>query len=130
MARAAPIEWWQPRTLRVAMNLRGDFRPNLREGDWTCPAPRRRSGRIMFSKETIRRFGIERRQSRIEAETRPAVGTEDRVCPAHIDVDVRVVLRWGHADALEFPHPDADFGDAAVVPELRMAAVGHRLSSL
>ena len=36
----------------------------------------------------------------------------------------------GHADALEFPHPDADFRDAAVVPELRMAAVGHRLSPL
>ena len=33
---------------------------------------------------------------------------------AHIDVDVRVVLRRGHADALEFPHPDADFQDAAV----------------
>jgi hypothetical protein len=91
-------------------------------------APRLRSGRVMFSKETVRRFDIERRQSRIEAETRPAVGTVDRVRPAHIDVDVRVVLRWGHADALELPHPDADFGDAAVVPELRMAAVGHRLS--
>src|SRR6202048_2784808 len=30
--------------------------------------------------------------------------------------------RWGHANALEFPHPDADFGDAAVVSELRIAA--------
>ena len=27
------------------------------------------------------------------------------------------VLRRGHADAPEFPHPDADFGNAAVVPE-------------
>jgi hypothetical protein len=26
-----------------------------------------------------------------------------------------VVLRRGHADALEFPHPDADFRDAASV---------------
>src|SRR5271163_1873416 len=120
----------QPRTLCVSMNQRGDIRPNLREGDWTCPAPRLRSGRVMFSKKTVRRFGIERRQSRIEAETRPAVGTEDRVRPAHIDVDVRVVLRWGHADALEFSHPDADLRDAAVVPELRMAAVRHRLSPL
>ena len=73
---------------------------------------------------------IERRQSRIQAETRHAVGTVDRVRPAHIDVDVRVVLWWGHADALEFPHPDADFKNAAVVPELRMAAPGHRLSPL
>jgi hypothetical protein len=29
------------------------------------------------------------------------------------------VLRRGHADALEFPHSDADFGNAAVVPELQ-----------
>jgi hypothetical protein len=84
----------------------------------------------MVIKDTVRRVGIERCQSRIEAEPRPAVGTEDRVRPAHIDVDVRVVLRWGHADALEFPDPDADFRNAAVVPELRMAAVGHRLSPL
>src|SRR3984893_17696210 len=34
-------------------------------------------------------------------------------------LDVRMVLRRGHADALEFPHPDADFGNAAVVPELQ-----------
>jgi hypothetical protein len=46
------------------------------------------------SKETVRRVGIERCQSRIEAEPRPAVGTEDRIRLAHIDVDVRVVLRW------------------------------------
>jgi hypothetical protein len=127
---SGPIELGQPRTLRVAMNLREDFRPNLGEGDWTFPAPRLRSGRVMFSKETVRRVGIERCQSRIEAETRPAVGTEDRVRPAHLDVDVRVVLRWGHADALELPDADADFRAAAVIPELRMAAVGHRLSLL
>src|SRR6267143_1545876 len=84
----------------------------------------------MVTKETVRRVGIERCQSRIEAEPRPAVGTEDRVRRGHIDVDVRVVLRWGHADALEFPYPDANFGDAAVVSELRMAAVGHRPSPL
>ena len=113
----------------VPLETRG-YPAESREGDWTCPAARLGSGRVMFSKETVRRFGIERCQSRIEAEPRPAVGTEDRVRPAHIDVDVRVVLRWGHADALEFPHPDADFRDAAVVPELRMAAVGHRLSPL
>ena len=68
----------------------------------------------MFSKDAVGRFGIERCQSRIEAEPRRAIGTEDRVHLAHIDVDVRVVLRRRHADALEFPHPDADFQDAAV----------------
>ena len=84
----------------------------------------------MVSKDAVRRIGIERCQSGIEAKPRRAIGTEDRVHLAHIDVDVRVVLRRGHADALEFPHPDADFRDAAVVPELRIAAVGHRLKPL
>ena len=84
---------------------------------------RLRSGRLFtISKETVGRVGIERCQSRIEAEPRPAVGTEDRAGLGHIDVDMRVVLRWGHANALEFPHPDGDFGDAAVVSELRIAA--------
>jgi hypothetical protein len=89
-----------------------------------------RSGRVTISKETVGRVGIERRQSRIEAEPRPAVGTEDRVRLGHIDVDVRVVLRWGDAYALKFPHPDADFGNAAVVSELRIAAARHRLGPL
>ena len=84
----------------------------------------------MVSNETVRRVGIERCQSRIETEPRRAVGTEDRVRLAHIDVDVRVVLRWGLADAHEFPHPDADFRNAAVVPELRITAAGHRLTPL
>src|SRR5579859_2646272 len=84
----------------------------------------------LISKEAVWRVGIEWCQSRIEAEPRRAVGTEDRVRVAHIDVDVRVVLRRGHADALEFPHPDADFRDATVVPELRIAAAGHRLRPL
>ena len=73
----------------------------------------------MVSKETIRRVGIGRCQLRIEAEPRRAVGTEDRVRLAHIDIDVRMVLRMRYADAPEFPHPDADFRDAAVIPELR-----------
>jgi hypothetical protein len=81
----------------------------------------------MVGKETVRWVGIERRQSRFEAEPRRAVGTQDRVRLAHIDVDVRVVLRWGLADTHEFLRPDADFRDAAVVLELRITAAGHRL---
>ena len=84
----------------------------------------------MISKDAVRRVGIERCQSRIEAEPCRAIGTEDSVRLAHIDVDVRVVLRWGHADALELLHPDADFRDTAVVPELGIAAAGHRLKPL
>jgi hypothetical protein len=80
----------------------------------------------MVGNETVRRVGIEWCQSRIEAEPRRAVGTQDRVRLAHIDVDVRVVLRWGLADTHEFLHPDADFRHAAVVLERRIAAAGHR----
>src|SRR5262249_34039952 len=79
------------------------------------------------SKEAVRRIGLERCQSRIEAEPRRAIGTGYGVRLAHIDVDMRMVVRWGHADALELLHPDADFRDAAVVPEHRIAAAGHRL---
>jgi hypothetical protein len=79
----------------------------------------------VVSKDTVRRLGTERCQSRIEAEPRRAVGTQDRVRLAHIDVDVWVVVRWGLADTHEFLHSDADFRDAAVVPEI--AAAGHRL---
>ena len=81
----------------------------------------------MVSKETVRRVGIGRCQSRIEAEPRRAVGTKDRVRLAHIDIDVRMVLRRRYADALEFAHTDADFRDAAVVQEHRIVAAGHRL---
>ncbi len=84
----------------------------------------------MVGNETVRRVGIEWCQSRIEAEPRRAVGTQDRVRLAHIDVDVRVVLRWGLADTHEFLHSDADFRHAAVIPELRIAAAGHRLRPL
>ena len=98
--------------------------------DLSLVAERLCSGCVMIGKDAVRRVGIERCQSRIEAESRRAIGTEDSVRLAHIDVDVRVVLRWGHADALELRHPDADFRDTAVVPELRIAVAGHQLKPL
>src|SRR6202030_3764645 len=64
-----------------------------RESDWACLVPPLCSGCVMVSKETVRRVGIGRCQSRIEAEPRRAVGTKDRVRLAHIDIDVRMVLR-------------------------------------
>ena len=105
----------------LAAKSRTEMAP--RRHSYPLLSPRPASVRRVFpaplrSGETVRRVGVERCQSRIEAEPRPAVGTEDRVRLAHIDVDVRVVLRWGLPDALEFPHSDADFWDAAVVPEL------------
>jgi hypothetical protein len=125
----------KPVPLRLPECFKAPVAPGLRRGrvrrvpgQGSCP--RVCSDRVMVSKETVRRVGIERCQSRIEAEPRRAVGTQDRVRLAHIDVDVRVVLRWGLADTHEFLHPDADFRDAAVVFELRIAAAGHRLTLL
>jgi len=74
--------------------------------------------------------GIGRGQSRIEAEPRRAIGAEDCVRLPHIDVDMWVVQRRGHADALEFFHPDADFRYAVVVPKFQIAPTGHRLTPL
>ena len=108
------------------MNQRGDIRPNLVKDDWTCPAPLLCSGRVMVSKETVRRVGIERCQSRIEAEPRPAVGTEDRVRLGHIDVDVRVVLRWGHAEGGERLE-ETDSRPASQRPRRNGGRVGSRV---
>src|SRR5215475_11279253 len=106
---------------------RDQFDSTGRKAALTTMSPQLCSCGVMVSKDAVRRVGIERCQSRIEAEPRPAIGTGDSVRLAHIDVDVRVVVRWGHADALELLHPDADFRDTAVVPELRIAAAGHQL---
>jgi hypothetical protein len=84
--------------------------------------------RLLDSEETVGRDGFKRCQSGVVAEPCRAVGTEYRVCLAHVDIDMRVVLRRGHPDALEFPHPDPDFGDAAVVPEFRISATGRRVT--
>src|SRR5271155_1791908 len=84
---------------------------------------RLRSDRVLVGKYTVRRLGFQRSQSRIEAEPRPAVRTEDHVSIAHIDVNVWVVLRRGRPDAFEFSHANVDFRDAVVVPELQIAAV-------
>src|SRR5437868_13554825 len=71
------------------------YRPNpaeSRESDWaSVPCPR--SGRIIVNKVAVRRVGIGRCQSRIEAEPRRPVGAKDRVRLSHIDVNVRRVLR-------------------------------------
>src|SRR5271170_8043876 len=117
---------WQARKLlrRTDMDTDGTHQVVslyfLRPGRWR----RRHSDRVLVGKYTVRRLGFERSQPRIEAEPRPAVRTEDHVSIAHIDVNVRVVLRRGRPDAFEFTHADdVDFRDAAVVPELQIAAV-------
>jgi hypothetical protein len=79
MARAAPIELGQPRTLSCRHESTMRLSGRIFVKAIGPPTARLGSDSVMFSKETVRRFGIERCQSRIEAKTGPAVGTEDRV---------------------------------------------------
>jgi hypothetical protein len=51
-----------------------------------------------------------RSQSWIEAEPRRAVGAADRVPFAHVDIDMRVIVRRRYADAFELPRPDSNLG--------------------
>lgn len=44
--------------------------------------------------QTIGRVGLTRTQARVETEQGSAVQAEDRLFVAHIEVDVRVVVRW------------------------------------
>lgn len=55
-----------------------------------------------------------------------AIRTEDRVRRAHIEIDVRVVVRCGSADARELLDPDSNFQHAPVVIELGTTVIHHR----
>lgn len=70
----------------------------------------------------VRRLGIERPEPRIISVPCCAVRAKDRVLVAHVDVNVRMVVRRRSADAIEFPCPDPNFSSRAVVSELREAA--------
>src|SRR5215831_3292554 len=80
---------------------------------------------IRIDEHAVRRIRFRGPEPRIEAEPRPAIGAEDRVLLAHVNVDVRVIVRRRNADTVEFPDADSDLRDRAVVPELRIAATGH-----
>ena len=69
----------EPRPL-FAMNQIGGYPAESREGDWTCPAQRLRSGRVMFSKGTVRRFGIERCPSEPSSSRSAGPSAADRGC--------------------------------------------------
>ena len=77
---------------------------------------------VEIDEQAVLRIGLERRQSQIVAIPCRAVRAEDRVVVAYVDIDVRMIVRRGNADAVEFLHPDADLRDRAVVPELGIAA--------
>src|SRR5205807_5291472 len=55
---------------------------------------------IRIDEQAVRRIGFRRPEPRIEAEPRPAIGAENRVLLAHVDVDVRVIERRRNADAV------------------------------
>ena len=74
---------------------------------------------IRIDEQAVRRIGFRRPEPRIEAEPRPAIGAENHVLLAHVDVDVRVIVRRRNAHAVEFLDAYSDLRDRAVVPELR-----------
>lgn len=78
--------------------------------------------------QAVRRVGLTRTQARIEAEQGRAVRAEDRILAAHLQVDVRVILRRRNTDALELPHSDPDFTHGAIVLELGIAVTRHGAS--
>src|SRR5436190_6120553 len=47
-----------------------------------------------------------------------AIGAEDLAVGAHVQIDVRVVVRRARAHALELLHADGDFLDALIVGEM------------
>ena len=70
--------------------------------------------------DTVRRVGLGWPQSWIKTEQCRAIGAKNRVLVAHVEIDVRVILWRGHADAVEFPHPDTDLWSRMIVPEFRI----------
>ena len=70
--------------------------------------------------DTVLRVGLGSPQSRIKAEQCRAIGAKNRVLAAHVEIDMRVILWRGHADAVEFPHPDTDLWSRMIVPEFRI----------
>jgi len=62
------------------------------------------------------------RQARIMAVSCRAVGTENCLLAAHVDVDVRMVMRRRRADTFEFRRPGANLPGPLVIAELWIAA--------
>lgn len=85
-----------------------------------------RSASVLRVKQTIRRIGVKRRKIRVEATQCTTLGTQNLVLVTHLQKNVRVILRRGLTDALEFFGADANLGHAAIITEFRvdMAVVG------
>ncbi len=70
--------------------------------------------------DTVRRVGLGWPQSRIKTEQCRAIGAKNHVLAAHVEINVRVIMWRGHADAVEFPYPDTDLWSCVIVPEFRI----------
>ncbi len=70
--------------------------------------------------DTVLRVGLGWPQSRIKTEQSRAIRAKNRVLAAHVEIDVRVILWRGHADAVEFPHPDTDLWSCMIVLKFRI----------
>ncbi len=71
------------------------------------------------------RIGLRGLQRGIVAVERRAIGTDLLVVVAHVEEDVRMVVRNGRADAHEFLYADLDCAVAAVVLEMGNAVPSH-----
>jgi hypothetical protein len=61
---------------------------------------------------------------------RRAIGADDLLVVAHIEINMRMVVGWQRPDALEFARADLNYCDAAIVMEVRDDVVSHGLSAL
>ena len=111
-------------------NPDADRKTPLSHGPKTKNKPGGFGGYSGIDEHAVRRIGFRRPEPRIEAEPCRTIGAEYRVLLAHVDIDVWVIERRRNADTVEFPDADSDLRDCAVVPELRIASAGHRLTLL
>ncbi len=80
---------------------------------------------MSVAKLAVGRIGVKRRESGIEAVQRAAIGAQNPVQFAHLQIDMRMILRRGFPDALECFRADANLSHAAVIAKfgIRMAVI-------
>jgi len=85
-------------------------------------------GQLAARIEKTRRHAVGFAQGFVINVGRRAIGADDLHALAHVEIDVRVVVRGQRADAFEFLRADADILLARFVVELRIggASLGHR----
>ena len=74
----------------------------------------------------VRRVRIKWGQANIESESCSAIGTDDRVHFTHVEVDVRMIVRWRYSNAFKFSDANANLIYTVVVSELGIAVIRLR----